>query len=701
MQEPKRANVLRFGVFEVNLRSGELRKSGARIRLQEQPFKVLMALLEHPGEVVTREELRRLIWPEEAFGDFDHAVNVAVGKLRTALNDSAEVPRLIETLPRRGYRFIGNVISRPAPPALRRWRNRLSTTMGALIFLFTIIVVGFSWWHRVSFMGSSGLRLVHRQVTFLGDAIMPAISPDGEFVAYVTTAGQTKQKLVIQALSGGPTLELLQAQKLLNPRWSPNGSELMVRARESDATKRGLLVVSRLGGAPRPLGVGLSYFCWLPDGLQVVAASQDSETGIWLVNKQTGREKKIPAPDYSWLHDVDCAAGTGRLLLLTRTAEKNQIWTMKPDGTEQRKLVEEQKEIYSPRWSASGDAIYYFRKETDATDLVKLSNLSQKLTSSVLMSGLETGDSFTLSADGSQLAYTRTLSFSNLWRADLPERGTAAKVQLKPLTSGTLLYSDPNISPDGAWVAFTSGPNGKSNISKMAIDGGHPVQLTFFDTAMSASPAWSPDGQRIAFICDQGGTPKVWVVSAHGSTAQPIDKTNASNTNYRLSWWPSPEIVYQQPGLHNLRLLHSEMQRDEPFLQADSEGWLVDRPNFSPDGRNFAVFWNRSEGAGLWVITQEKRREQLLQPGEYYPLGWSPDGDFVYAIKRGEADILKIALREATQTRTLITLPGHVFAGAVSRDGRKIIVSVGEVKSDVWLMKDFDPQADRQKQSAH
>jgi TolB-like protein/Flp pilus assembly protein TadD len=107
MPEPKRANVLRFGVFEVDLGSGELRKSGSRIRLQEQPFRILTALLEHPGEVVTREELRRRIWPEESFGDFDHAVNVAVGKLRTALNDSAEVPRLIETLPRRGYRYIG------------------------------------------------------------------------------------------------------------------------------------------------------------------------------------------------------------------------------------------------------------------------------------------------------------------------------------------------------------------------------------------------------------------------------------------------------------------------------------------------------------------------------------------------------------------------------------------------------------------
>ena len=93
MQEAKHANVLRFGVFDVDLRSGELRKSGSKISLQEQPFKILTALLEHPGEVVTREELRSLIWPQESFGDFDHAVCVAVAKLRTALGDSADVPR--------------------------------------------------------------------------------------------------------------------------------------------------------------------------------------------------------------------------------------------------------------------------------------------------------------------------------------------------------------------------------------------------------------------------------------------------------------------------------------------------------------------------------------------------------------------------------------------------------------------------------
>jgi TolB-like protein/Tfp pilus assembly protein PilF len=111
--------IVRFGVFEVNLRSGELRKSGNRIRLQDQPFKVLIALLERPGEVVTREELQIRIWPQESFGDFNHAVNVAVAKLRSALGDSAEVPRYVETLHRRGYRFIFPIVSANGPASVR------------------------------------------------------------------------------------------------------------------------------------------------------------------------------------------------------------------------------------------------------------------------------------------------------------------------------------------------------------------------------------------------------------------------------------------------------------------------------------------------------------------------------------------------------------------------------------------------------
>jgi TolB-like protein/DNA-binding winged helix-turn-helix (wHTH) protein/Tfp pilus assembly protein PilF len=109
MESPPPNSVVRFGTYKVSLQSREVHKAGLRIRLQQQPTKLLEILLEHPGEVVTREELRSRVWPNESFGDFDQALNIAIGKLRSALGDSAENPRFIETLPKRGYRFIADV----------------------------------------------------------------------------------------------------------------------------------------------------------------------------------------------------------------------------------------------------------------------------------------------------------------------------------------------------------------------------------------------------------------------------------------------------------------------------------------------------------------------------------------------------------------------------------------------------------------
>ena len=132
--ETRSREVFRFGTFEVDVRAGELRKQGVRIKLQEQPFRVLTILLRQPGGLVTRDELRSQIWPADTFVDFDNSLNTSINKLREALGDSADSPRFIETLPRRGYRFIepvsstdgkGSTISaRPTPPT-QRWKNVL------------------------------------------------------------------------------------------------------------------------------------------------------------------------------------------------------------------------------------------------------------------------------------------------------------------------------------------------------------------------------------------------------------------------------------------------------------------------------------------------------------------------------------------------------------------------------------------------
>jgi len=109
LQLPTTSRLIRFGTFEVDLRTGELHKNGRKTKLQEQPFQILAMLLEHAGDIVTRDELRHRLWPEDTFVDFDQGLNKAINKIREALGDSAENPRFVETLPKRGYRFIAPI----------------------------------------------------------------------------------------------------------------------------------------------------------------------------------------------------------------------------------------------------------------------------------------------------------------------------------------------------------------------------------------------------------------------------------------------------------------------------------------------------------------------------------------------------------------------------------------------------------------
>src|ERR1700751_4924846 len=135
------SGILRFATFEVDLRAGELRKQGKCIKVQEQPFHVLTVLLQRPGEVVTREELRNQNWPSDTFVDFDNSLNTAINKLREALGDSADNPRFVETLPRRGYRFIAPVARAngtttvTSASALRRLRGRKVVVAVAIVLI--------------------------------------------------------------------------------------------------------------------------------------------------------------------------------------------------------------------------------------------------------------------------------------------------------------------------------------------------------------------------------------------------------------------------------------------------------------------------------------------------------------------------------------------------------------------------------------
>src|SRR5215510_5067508 len=190
------ARVVRFSTFEVNLQTGELRKQGQKLKLQEQPFQVLAALLERPGEVVTREELRSKLWPADTFVDFDHGLNATIRPLRDALGDSAEAPIFVETLARRGYRFIAPVDGCHVPggiavaAASARKKSSFSHTWLGIAFLSALVIVALPWglrrysWRRAD--------VIERKLTassFENSVTSAAISPDRRYLAYADSAG--------------------------------------------------------------------------------------------------------------------------------------------------------------------------------------------------------------------------------------------------------------------------------------------------------------------------------------------------------------------------------------------------------------------------------------------------------------------------------------------------------------------------------
>jgi dipeptidyl aminopeptidase/acylaminoacyl peptidase len=422
-----------------------------------------------------------------------------------------------------------------------------------------------------------------------------------------------------------------------------------------------------------------------------VSAREEEESGFKgfrLVNKLTGETQEVGLSGYTYLWGIDCSPRAGLILAVTQDSEKSQILIFKRDGSAERKLIEENERIYSARWSPSGDSIYFLQGKGSTSEIARI-RINGKAEPVAIASGLETTGFFTLTADGSRLAYTRGHYYSNLWQVRL-QPVAKEKAELSQITSGTSYYVPPSFSPDGKWIAFALGANDAENIFKMQTAGSEPMQLTYFGHAMTSSPAWSPDGQRIAFVSDQNGTPRVWTISANGGAPQPLEETNASNTNMQLAWWPSPDIVYQKSGLRNYLRISGSAQT--AVLPQESGGWVPHKPRFSPDGNKVAVFLNRQPEKGLCIISLEPYSETFMLAGSIYPLGWSPDGKYVYVVRQGGGEISRVRSAPPDEISSVAVLPGDIVyydSASVSPDGRQIIVSVGHRESDVWLMENL------------
>ena len=518
--QTERGIVYQFGPFEVNPGSGELLKNGKRIRLQELPHRLLVALLENPGEVISREELRSRLWPDDTFVDFDSSLRVGVSKLREALDDNADDPLYIETIPKRGYRFIGELEAPVLPvvpivtvePDRAAHGREMWLKIGAGVLAISVIALAAAVayrWHRQQRPQEQAALTAVPFTALPGRATNPAFSPEGSRIAFAWNGdpppGTRGFDLYVKALGGEALLRLTQhPSEWINPEWSPDGTRIAFKRVAGADT--GIYVVPALGGPERKLRstrvfdssiAGESSISWSPDGKWIAfpdVVPEDKHTRIYLLSTETMETKQIPINPTCVGESMPAFSHNGEYLayLCFRNGYEAQLFFLLLPGGKAKLIAPFWPIANGLTWSADDKKLLYSFWKGRGSDEVGEVTVAN---GSVKRFALEGSAEFpNVSPKGDKLAYASISLTSNLWRRDLLH-SEAPAVEL--IRSSRAQY-DAQYSPDGKHIAFASLRSGVQGVWISDEDGSNLVGISDRNY-LSGNPQWSPDGRMVAF----------------------------------------------------------------------------------------------------------------------------------------------------------------------------------------------------------
>jgi DNA-binding winged helix-turn-helix (wHTH) protein/Tol biopolymer transport system component len=744
MEVPAKTSV-RFADFALDLSTGELRSNGDKLYLQEKPFQILLLLLERPGQLVTREQLVKQLWPDGIFVDFDQSLNKAVNRLREALRDSAEQPKFIETLPRRGYRFIGQVENHCAPRTIpepitssaspgAQSRPRWLTWFAVPALALLAITVSRQWFaaHRPYSNPLQDVKQRRLTANPSENAVSSGvISADGKLLAYSDLKG-----IHIQQIDTGQV--------------------------------RDVPMPDSLKGTSQSWGL---VNTWIRDGSDIVANATPSgqPPSVWLVPVTGEPMRRIRDEAFAWTVSRDgswVAFGANLNNLFYR-----EMWIMRPDGSDAHKVFDADKgaALGGAEFSPDGRRLAYvkLRQLPDKGEMTFESRPLEGGPPTTAIGSLypNVANDWSWSPDG-RIIYSLLDSAENtynFWQVKLGAQTGEPAEKPKRLTNWSgFSMDDPSLSADGKRLTFLRSSL-QSNLHLAELRAGG-TQL-FAPTGLSLSEGqndpvgWTKDSKTLVFLSDRSGRLELFRQTVGEKVAEPIaSKLEDSATDAHVSpdgaWilylaYPNDWGASQPVGLMRVRLTGGAPQlvfntsfEARPSLRcARNSATLCLLAEKTPDhtqlvftevdlvrgrGREIARFGIKAtrDARYVWDISPDGTRIAILKQSEatitllslagnstqeiavkawpkLYGLDWSADGQglFVSALTKEGSALLHLDLQGNAHplwySKGGIRAPGDLFNKALapravpSPDGHYLAIQSWRVSSNIWMIENF------------
>lgn len=604
------------------------------IQVEPKLMQVLVYLAQHPGEVVTRDQLLDDLWPETVVTD--HVLTRSISELRKALNDDRRSPTFIETIPKTGYRLIAPVqypgdssdglpgevhisasIALPIDTEGQTRPNRwILKSVLAVIFL-AILGVGLVW---MNVLPSEPSRATTTPLTSMpGQELSPIFSPDGERVAFVWHDLEGNADLHVRLVGTQSSLQLTQTPGVeSDPAWSPGGRSIAFVRQDQDAC--GIYMIPALGGTEQKLiecESTISGLSWSPDGQYLVFSDRvaaNTPRQLFVLSMETQERRKLTTPPSHFRGDLwPRFSPDGQRLAFIRARSENvaDIFVLDIEDEEQepRRLTTDHSSIVGFDWTPDGEHLVFSSNRSGLYRLWQISATGGETEPVEMISAWDPG--LPVFARNSQrMAYVDWFYEVNIWRVSARESFESDDEAVR-LIGSTRTDMNPQISPDGQRIAFISNRSGSHEVWVSEKDGTREVKLTALNKASTATPRWSPDGQSLVFVSRNEGQSDLYVIHADGGVP------------HRITFDAADEVM----------------------------------PSWSQDGQSLFFASSREGDWNIWKMPSEGGvATQVTENGGYVAFE-AHDGASLYYTKATTSELWNYAYDQGTVTKALDAFP--------------------------------------------